>query len=182
MPACQHAWELTNIKYGFVVFEKCTHCNGLRTYFSHEDHPMIGDTYREDKCSWTCMENAQSIQFDLQCANCGHLEKFQDLMGFLYCTQCLPDCKVELLRKEYELKKSWAIVAFGFLPKNETRPFSPERLQILTDYFNQRRDTSRSTITVLSYDLIEDFSRCKGDFIHDVGMLSLQPQIRKTPF
>ena len=175
MSTCQHLWEMTNIRFGFMVFEKCFHCNRLRTYFSAPDHPMVGDEYREGEHTWRIMENAQSLQFDLQCQKCHQREDFSDIMGFMYCTECLDDCEVARLQKEYEKKKTFVIVAFGFFPREEQRAISPRRLKILEDYFNQRRDTSRSTVAVLSFDLIDDFSRCKGDFIHDVGMLSLEP-------
>ena len=72
----KHVWEMTNIQFGFMVFEKCFHCNGLRTYFSDEDHPILGDRYRQGDCHWTRMENAQSFVFDLQCTKTGHVEKF----------------------------------------------------------------------------------------------------------
>jgi hypothetical protein len=175
MPNCQHLWEMVNIQFGFVVFEKCSHCDGLRTYFSAKDHPMEGDEYREENCIWRCMESAQSFQFNIQCKKCNQLEKFSDIMGLLYCTGCLPDCEVEILQKKYEKEKTWVMVAFGFLPRNETQPLSPQRLKILEDHFNQRRETSRSKIAILSYDLIADFSHCRGEFIHDIGMLSLKP-------
>ncbi len=181
MSECQHQWEMTNIRFGFVVFEKCSHCNGIRTFFSASGHPMVGDEYVEGEHTWRCMENAQSLQFDLQCKQCGQLEKFDDVMGFLYCTECLDDCKVAILQKKYAEKKTWVIVAFGFLPRRKDTELSPRRLKILEDYFNQRRDTSRSTIAVLSFDLIDDFSRCKGEFIHDVGMLSLEPPKERKP-
>ena len=172
MTECQHEWEMTNINYGFIVFEKCSHCNGLRTYFS----PMVvGEDYREDQCIWQCMENAQSFTFDLKCKKCQALEKYDNMMGFMYCTSCLPECHIEIKQQEYAKQKAWVIVAFGFLPVSDFNKFTDQRLQILEDYFNQRRDTSRSTIKVLSYELIEKFSLCKGEFIFDVGMLSLEP-------
>ncbi|RKX18079.1 MAG: hypothetical protein DRP26_05875 [Candidatus Zixiibacteriota bacterium] len=181
MPECQHQWEMTNIKFGFVVFEKCFHCNGLRTYFSTEDTPILGDKYREGNHFWSRVENAQSFRFDLKCMKCGHLEKFEDLMGLLYCTGCLPDCEVEILRKKYEAERTWVVVAFGFLPEAIAKPIPSYKLNMLTDYFNQRRDTSRSKIKVISFNLISDLSRCKGEFIHDVGMLSLEPPKGRKP-
>lgn len=175
MSKCQHLWEMSDVWFGFIVFEKCNHCNSLRTYFSERDHPTVGDEYREGDCIWRCMENAQSLKFNLQCSRCGQVEKFHDLMGFLYCTSCLPRCKVEIRQKKYEPQNKWVIVAFGFFPRQKPSTLTRKRLNILQKYFNQRRDTSRSTIAILSYDLIEDFSVCKGEFIHDIGMLSTEP-------
>ncbi len=175
MPECQHQWEMTNIQFGFVVFEKCFHCNQLRTYFSAEHTSLLGDKYREGDHYWSRVENAQSFRFDLQCTQCNRLEKFDDLMGLLHCTGCLPDCEIEALRKKYEAERTWILVAFGFLPRAKTEPIPPDKLDALTDYFNQRRDTSRSRIKIVPFNLIGDLSRCKGDFVHDVGMLSTEP-------
>jgi len=172
---------MTGIQFGFVVFEKCFHCNGLRTYFSLEDTPILGDKYREGNCFWSRVENAQSFRFDLQCSKCNHLEKFDDVMGLLHCTGCLSECEVDVLRIKYEAENTWILVAFGFLAKEKTRPIPAYKLDILSDYFNQRRDTSRSKLRIISFDLIKDLSLCRGDFIHDVGMLSLEPPQERKP-
>ena len=34
MSTCQHEWEMTDIQFGFIIFKKCSYCDGLRTYFS----------------------------------------------------------------------------------------------------------------------------------------------------
>jgi hypothetical protein len=184
MPECHHHWEMTDIQFGFVVFEKCFHCNALETYFATEVNPILGDKYREGDCFWSRVENAQSFRFNLRCSKCGHLEKFNDLMGFLHCTGCLADCQVDILQKQYEAEKTWILVAFGFLLKTGRQSIPSHKLDTLTDYFNQRRDTSRSRIKILSFDVIEDLSHCRGDFIHDVGMLSTEapPQERLPLF
>lgn len=181
MSECQHHWEMTNIQFGFVAFEKCFHCNGLRTYFSKEDNPILGGKYREGSCFWSQVENVQSFRFDLRCRNCGQLEKFGDLMGLLHCTGCLSDCAVDILRKKLEAQKTWLVVGFGFLNKGETKSYPADKIDMLTDYFNQRRNTARSRIKVVPFDMIPDLSRCKGEFIHDVGMLSLEPPKERRP-
>lgn len=181
MSACQHRWEMTNMQFGFVVFEKCFHCNGLGTYFTAEDNPILGDKYRDGDCFWSRVENAQSFRFDLECIKCGHLEKFDDLMGLMHCTGCLPDCEVEIQQAGLEAERTWILVAFGFLHKDQRKLISQYKLDILTDYFNQRRDTSRSRMKIISFDLIKDLSMCRGDFIHDVGMLSPEPPTERKP-
>jgi hypothetical protein len=171
---------MTDLQFGFTVFEKCSHCQGVRTYFSIQD---TWDEYREGLCVWTIVENAQTFRFNLQCSNCGRVERFDDLLGLLYCTGCLPDCEVEIVRKECATKKTWLLVAFGFLPEANTRPMPEQKLQILTEHFNQRRDTSRSTIRIVWFDKIKNLSLCRGEFIHDVGLLSLEaPEERKPLF
>jgi hypothetical protein len=178
MPSCEHEWEMTNIQFGFIVFEKCSHCDKLRTYFSTM---VVGEDYSEGDCLWKVMENAQSFRFDLKCKKCNHLEKYEDIMGFMYCTGCLEDCQVEILQKKYAPDKTWVMVAFGFLTDNVPKPISGERLKILDEYFNQRRDTTRSRMKILSYDLIENFTYCKGEFMFDIGMLSAEPPIERKP-
>ncbi len=179
-----HEWEMTNIEFGFIVYEKCYQTNELRTYFSIEDNPILGDRYREGKKHWTRMENAQSFRFDLHDKKTGQLVSFRDLMGFMFCTGCLPDCEVEKLRHQYEAEKTMLLLAFGFFPQALHNPIPEEKLNILTDFFNQHRDKSRSQIKVLSFDLIKDLSRCRGEFLHDVALLSQEPPPpeRKTLF
>lgn len=181
MKKCQHQWEMTDIEFGFLFYEKCFHCDGLRTYFSIEGLDHLGEAYREEDHFWSIVEKAQSIRFNLSCTQCHRLEKFTDLMGFLYCTGCLPECEVEKIQNELKSEKVWIIVAFGHLPQTIKNPISSYKLDILTDYFNQRRDTSRSKIKVISFNLITDFTLCKGEFIHDVGMLSSKPPEERKP-
>jgi hypothetical protein len=172
---------MTNINFGFLAFEKCFHCEGLRTYFSTEASPHLGEEYREGDHFWSIIENAQTFRFDLKCTECGHVEEFHDLMGLLYCTSCMPNCRVEILQKELEADKTWVTVAFGHLPRTEEKQILPEKLSVLTDFFNQRRDTSRSRMKIVSFDLIENLGICKGEFIHDVGMLSQEPPEERKP-
>ncbi len=168
-------WEMTNIRFGFIVYEKCYQTGELRTYFSVEDNPILGDRYREGKKHWTRVENAQSFQFDLLNRETGNTIKFDDLMGLLYCTECREECELFKLQKKHEAEKTMVIVAFGFFPQAIKNPVPQEKLDVLTDYFNQRRDTTRSKIKVLPFNLIDDLSRCRGEFLHDVDMLSKEP-------
>jgi hypothetical protein len=184
MSDCQHQWEMTNIQFGFVAFEKCYHCNGLRTYFTREESPFLGDKYREGNCFWSKAESAQSFRFSLQCLKCKQVIKFDDLMGLMHCTGCMQQCEIEIIQKQLEPLKTWVLVAFGFMDKKKAESISSDKIDILSEYFNQRRDVSRSRIKILSYDLIKDVSLCRGDFIHDVGMLSQEapPPDRKPLF
>ncbi|HUV30823.1 MAG TPA: hypothetical protein VMY05_07040 [Acidobacteriota bacterium] len=178
MPQCEHRWAMSNIEYGFMVFERCPHCNTLRTHFSTEG---TWDEYRDGDCTFSVVENAQTFRFDLACTRCNHVEKFNDLMGLLHCTGCLPDCKVELLRQECLAQRTFVLVAFGLLPESRTKQIPQRKLDILTDHFNQRRDTLRSTIKIVPFGLIDNLSSCRGEFIYDVGMLSLEPPEKRKP-
>ncbi len=185
MPECQHQWNMANVQFGFVVFEKCFQCNGVRTFFTREGVPILGDEYREGDHFWHRVENAQTFRFDLECSLCGEAERFDDLMGLFYCTGCLPDCRLEVLRRRLESERAHLVLACGFLREGKVKPkpLPVQKLKRLTCYFNQRRDPSRPRIAIHPFDLEEGFARCQGEFLHDVGMLSQQPVTsRSSPF
>jgi len=185
MPTCErgHLWTMTDIEFGFIIFEKCFHCRGLRTFFTVEQISYLGDKYREGDHFWARVENAQSFRFALRCSACGRVEKFDELMGLLYCTGCRPDCPLDIQRREHEAEKIWVLFACGYSRENDIRPgpIPTSKLEILTEYFNQRRDTSRSRIAILPFNLEDGFTRCKAEFLHDVGMLSPEPQPDRRP-
>ena len=62
MDKCRHEWEMTNVQYGFVLFERCFHCNILRTCFSLEGYASVGEEYREGKHFFNILEKAQIIR------------------------------------------------------------------------------------------------------------------------
>jgi hypothetical protein len=176
---------MTQVQFGFIVFEKCFHCNHVRTYFTEENIVVIGDEYREDDHFWLRVENAQSFRFNLKCSACGAVERFDDLMGLLYCTACRPDCRIEIQRKRLEKNRTFLILASGFLKESAAKPqqLSAQKLGALEEYYNRRRNTSRSRIAIVPFDLEDGFSACKAEFLHDVGMLSPEPVTdRKAPF
>jgi hypothetical protein len=77
------------------------------------------------------------------------------------------------------------LMACGFLRESQLKPkqVHPDKLEELTNYFNQRRETARSRIKIVAFDLEDGFSRCKGEFLYDVGMLSQEPiTARRSPF
>lgn len=178
MAECAHHWEMTNRQFGFVVFERCSDCQVVRSYYSDQD---TWDDYMEGEHHWSIVENAQTFRFDLRCSRCREYVPLDRLLGLMYCTSCLEDCDVEILQKRYKKDKTWVLVGFGELPESLTKPLPEDMLQVLADYFNQRRDTSRSRIKILPNSLITQISRCRGEFIHDVGMLSLEPPGERTP-
>lgn len=171
----QSHWEMINIRFGFIAFEKCFHCNQIRTYFSAEETPDPGEEYREGEHFWIGVENAQSFMFDLRSKDSGEVVKFDDLMGLMHVTSCPADSKLAEVLKQSEAGRTMVLVAFGFLPQEPTPSVLADKLGILTDYFNQRRDPSRPKIMIVPSTLMGDVSRCHGDFIHDIGMLSEEP-------
>ncbi len=185
MTGCQHQWEMRDVQFGFVVFEKCYHCNRVRTFFSREGIAIIGDEYREGDHFWHRVENAQSFTFGLHCSLCGESEKYDDLMGLLFCTACMPDCRFDILRLRLEAARAHLLLACGFLDESSPQPklIAIEKIEKLARYFNQRRDPSRHAIAIVPFDLEDGFARCKGEFLLDIGMLSQEPlTVRKSPF
>jgi len=181
MPDCHHTWTMVNIQYGFTVFERCSHCQSVRTYFSEQD---TWDNYQEGDCTYTIVENAQTIRFDLKCSRCQQTVSFADLLGLMYCTSCFDDCTIERIQQEYLKKREFTLVAFGYMPEALKTPIADSKLSVLADYFNQRRDTTRSRVKIVPFTQInKKISLCRGEFIHDVGMLSLEaPSERKELF
>jgi hypothetical protein len=171
-------WEMTNIEYGFTVFEKCTEDKRVRTYFAVED---TWDEYVEDGCRWQIVENAQTIRFDLRNTRTGDTIQLKELMGLLYCTSCMEDCEVERIRQEALQHRTLVLVAFGFLPDACKHGIAPAKLEVLAEYFNERRDTSRSRVSIIPCSLIPNISLCKGEFIHDVGLLSFDKEPARQP-
>ena len=43
---CSHQWEMANVSYGFIITEKCFHCEKIATYFTFEQKPPL-EEYRE---------------------------------------------------------------------------------------------------------------------------------------
>jgi hypothetical protein len=172
MAMCKHTWEMTNLRHGFAVFEKCSHCQNIRTYFSTTD---TWDEYREGDCTWSIVVNTQTVQFDLHCPLCDHTESYSDLLGLMTCTSCMENCEVERIQKRLESERTWVLVAFGNLPGAFSTPLPQHKLDILGDFFNQRRDISRSRFRFLPSNLISSVPLCRGDFILDIGGLSLEP-------
>ena len=84
-----------------------------------------------------------------------------------------------------ESERTHLVLACGFLKESQLRPgqIPSHKLEKLTCYFNQRRDQTRSRISIRPFDLDDGFSRCKGEFLHDVGMLSQEAVTsRRSPF
>jgi hypothetical protein len=170
----EHRWEMANVRYGFMISEKCFHCDKIATYFSDKEKPPL-EEYREGDHFWNVVESAQSVQFDLKCAGCGQVEEFNDLMGLMMCTGCDKDCEVDILMKKLEPERTWVYVAFGFLPIKERPQLSKEKIAILERYFNQRRKSSISRIKIVSHEMVHSYATCYAEVIRDLDLLSLTP-------
>ena len=171
---CRHLWEMVGIQYGFVTTERCFHCDKVVTYFSSEHKPPL-EEYREGEHFWNVMETAQSIRFDLKCTQCGTVVDLKELMGLMMCTGCDEKCEIDALMKKLAPERTWIYVAFGFLPMDERKQLSKEKISILEDYFNQRRKSSRSRVKIVDHAMVRSYATCYAEVIRDLDLLSLTP-------
>lgn len=175
---CTHQWEMINVQPGFIITEKCFHCNKISTYFSLETNPPL-EEYRDGDHFVNVVESAQSFCFDLLCGKCNTLVNFNEFAGLIMCTGCDDNCDVDKLMKKLEPERTWVYVALGFLPFEEKRQPIQEKILILENYFNQRRKSSKSRIKFVSSEMIKNISTCYAEMIKDVGMLSLTSTEKK---
>ncbi len=164
---------MVNVQPGFIITENCFKCHKTSTYFSYEQKPPL-EEYREGDHFWNVMQSAQTIRYDLQCKICHKRVPYKELLGLLMCTGCDKKCKVDKLRKKLEKERTWVYVAFGFLPVEESKQLSQDKISILEDYFNQRRKSKTSKIRIVSSAMIDNIKNCYADVIKDVGMLDLK--------
>ena len=169
---CHHQWEMVNAQPGFILTETCHKCSLTTTYFSSEENPPL-EEYRDGEHFWNVTASAQSIRFDLKCKLCNFLVNFDELSSLMLCTGCQKDCRVYKLLDRRPGHSVWVYVAFGFKPYSEKQQLSREKISILEDYFNAKRQSTKSSIKIVSHELIDDLDSCTGGFIMDEFLLSL---------
>lgn len=165
---------MVDVQTGFIITETCYRCKKISSYFSFEDTPPL-EEYRDKEHFWNVIGSTQSIRFNLLCSSCQKLVQFNELSGLMMCTSCDKKCEVDKIMKKLAKERTWIYIAFGFLPIEEREQVSPEKIAILEDYFNHRRQSSTSKIKIFGPDLINNISTCYAEVIQDVGMLSLTP-------
>jgi len=77
---CSHLWKMVNVASGLVVMKKCFHCGKISTCFTYHDKPPLETCHEEDHF-WNFMEGDPAFHFDLKCAKCDTLLKFDELVG-----------------------------------------------------------------------------------------------------
>ena len=171
---CRHQWEMVDTLFGFLVTEKCFHCDMISTEFSLDSKPPL-EEYREGDHFWNLMESAQTLRFNLKCRACGRVMELKELVGLMLCTGCDPGCAVDDLRKRLEPQRTWVYVAFGFLPEPKHLQLSDEKIAVLEEYINQRRNSKTSSIKIVPGRMVSKIQNCYGEVIKDTDMLSLTP-------
>lgn len=167
---CSHTWEMINVVPSYIVTEKCFHCNQIAAYKTRENPPL--EKYKDGDHLWNVVETAQSFNFALKCKDCDHIENFDELLGLMMCPWCDEPCKIGDMVKELIPQKTWVYIAIGNLPVENNKQISEEKMEILENYYNQKR-MSKSKIKIVSHKLIGKLELCKAEVIKDIDMTSL---------
>ncbi|HVP56776.1 MAG TPA: hypothetical protein VMU02_01665 [bacterium] len=171
---CNHSWTMTDVKYGFIVTEKCYHCNLVRTYFTFEEAPPK-EEYKEGAHYWNYEGSAQSIKFNMRCGQCSKVVTFEDLMGLMQCMACDEACHVNIISQICEAQNIWVYAGLAYKSGKEI-DLPAEKLDVLTTYFTSRLRTPGKKILVLPGSLRKNPETCRGEILKDVGMVSLTPE------
>jgi hypothetical protein len=171
---CKHKWEMTNLRDGFIVTERCYHCNKTRVFFSYEDVPPK-DEYKEGEHYWSYAGSAQSVKFDMECPKCGKVVSFEDLMGLMQCAGCDAKCYLNILSRICEGQNIWVYAALAYRSGGEI-DLDVENLEVLSAYFTSRLRTPGKKILAVPGSLRRIPDTCRGEMLKDVGMLSLTPE------
>lgn len=171
---CQHIWRMTDVKDGFIVTERCYHCNLLRTYFSFEETPPK-EEYKEGDHYWDYAGSAQSIKFNMRCSCCGKAVSFESLMGLMLCSGCDAGCYINIISRICEGQNIWVYAGLSY-SSGDQADLPVEKLEVLTNYFTSRLRTPGKKILVLPGSLRRNPETCRGEILKDVGMLSLTPE------
>jgi len=171
---CIHSWAMTDVKYGFIVTEKCYHCNQVRTYFTFEETPPK-EEYKEAEHYWNYEGSAQSIKFSMRCGKCGKVVTFEELMGLMQCMACDEGCYINIISQICEGQNIWVYAGLAYKSGQEV-DLPAEKMDVLTTYFTSRLRTPGKKILVLPGSLRRSPESCRGEVLRDVGMVSLTPE------
>jgi hypothetical protein len=172
--ACRHSWKMTDVRYGFVVTEKCYHCRDERRYFS-EEHTPPKEEYRDGEHFWDYLGSSQSVKFNLKCEKCGEKVVLDELLGLMTCSGCITDCDFNMIAGICEGQRIWVYGALLYRCEDARKPETAGKLAVLSQYFNDRIQTPGKKILVLPDWLVKDFDQCRCTVLEDIGMFQTEP-------
>ncbi len=173
--ACRHSWSMADVRYGFMVTERCFHCKDERSYFA-EEHVPPKEEYREGEHFWDYLGSSQSVRFNLKCDKCGEKVRLDELLGLMTCSGCTADCDFNMIARICEEQKTWVYGALLYKREAARKPETAEKLAVLGRYFSDRIKTPGKKILVLPGWLVKDFDVCRCTVLEDVGMFQTEPE------
>ena len=173
--ACRHSWSMADVRYGFMVTERCFRCRDERSYFA-EEHIPPKEEYREGEHFWDYLGSSQSVRFNLKCDKCGEKVRLDELLGLMTCSRCTADCNFNMIARICEEQKTWVYGALLYNREDARKPETAEKLAVLSRYFSDRIRTPGKKILVLPGWLVKDFDVCRCTVLEDVGMFQTEPE------
>ena len=167
---CSHLWEMINVAGGLIIMKRCFHCGKVSTCFCFHDKPPLEECHEEDHF-WNFMEGDRSFHFDLKCAKCGTLVKFDELVGLMVCTGCDETCEVDILRRKLQPEHTRVYIALGGRPIEEKKQLAQRKIDILEYYFNQQCKSSKTKIKVVPHEMVKNIADCYAEVIEDADAL-----------
>jgi hypothetical protein len=172
MNACVHAWSMTAVRSGYLVFEGCYHCGARLSYFSTEAvAPM--DEYAEGDHFWEYLASYQAVNFNLACKHCGERVDLQDMTGLMLSLCEDPHCDVGSLALELGKKASVYVALCANTSHESGTCVSDRGVAALTQYFNQRRSGARK-IVVVPCRMCDRIDCCRGVVLADAGLTDIR--------
>lgn len=176
MDTCSHNWEMTDIRYGYLVVEACARCGGRSSFFSTEVSAPI-DEYQEGDHFWTHWGHSQAVKFNLRCADCGDMVDLDDMAGLMMSTCDDPQCQVARL-SEAGGKDTWVYVALCTDSTHASgKCVSEEGIKALNGYFNQKIQQPGKKILVVPCSQCCSVDVCKGVVLADVGLTEMDEPV-----
>ncbi|MFH1263027.1 MAG: hypothetical protein V1495_06240 [Pseudomonadota bacterium] len=169
-----YRYERVNARPGFVVIEEEGGTGRHRAYFA-EGSTAPREDYQEGGRRWSHVADAQSVRFDLRDTRTGEVTKLDELLGLMYFASAKPGSDFHKIGELALGRKIHVYVAVtaegkGGVPK----PLSLEKLQALTQAFNERLLTQNKMIVILPdhFDVYRHLTF--GEIMVDFGMTSME--------
>ncbi len=167
---CSHIWEMINVASGLIVMKKCFHCGKVSTCFCFHDNLPL-EPCHEGQHFWNFVEGNPALHFDLKCTQCGTEVTFNELVGLMICTGCDESCEVDVLRRKLEPEGKQVCIALGRRPIKERKQLSQETIAILQDYFDQQAKSLKTSIRIVSHEMVKSIEICYAEVIKEMDAL-----------
>jgi len=89
----------------------------------------------------------------------------------MMCTGCDERCEVDVLRRKLEPEGKQVCIALGRRPIKERKQLSQETIAILQDYFDQQDKSLKTSIRIVSHEMVRSIEICYAEVIKDMDAL-----------